>query len=238
MLEVDNIHAGYGSIKVLDGVTYEVNESEIVGIIGPNGAGKSTTFKAVFGLIDTWQGATRFKGDQITGLNPDEIIRRGLGYVMQGHRVFPLMTVRENLEMGGYTLESELLKDRIQNVYETFPALGNKSEAMAKTLSGGEKKMLELGMSLLLDPDLLMLDEPSMGLAPAIRSQLFEIVFDLRESQDISFLIIEQNIREVLEVADRAYVLEQGTVSMTGTGEELLNSPEVIDLYLGSAESG
>lgn len=237
MLQVNDIHSGYGSIKVLDGVSYQVDEAEIVGIIGPNGAGKSTTFKAVFGLIDTWKGGTKFKGDDITGLEPDEIIRRGLGYVMQGHRVFPLMTVRENLEMGGYILENDVLQERIQDVYDTFPVLGDKSEVMAKTLSGGEKKMLELGMSLLLDPDLLMLDEPSMGLAPSIRSQLFDIVVNLRSSQDIAFLIIEQNIREVLEVADRAYVLEQGSVSMTGTGEELLNSPEVIDLYLGSAES-
>lgn len=236
MLQVDDIHAGYGSIKVLDGVTYEVDDAEIVGIIGPNGAGKSTTFKAIFGLIDTWQGETRFKGDPITGLQPDDIIRKGLGYVMQGHRVFPLMTVRENLEMGGYTLDSGVLQDRIEDVYDTFPALEDKSRAMAKALSGGEKKMLELGMSLLLDPDLLMLDEPSMGLAPSIRSQLFDIVVDLQTREDIAFLIIEQNIREVLEVADRAYVLEQGSVSMTGTGEELLNSPEVIDLYLGSTE--
>ncbi len=236
MLQLTNIHTGYGSIKVLDGVDMEVNESEVVGIIGPNGAGKSTCFKTIFGLLDAWEGEITFRGETITGMDSDQILREGLCYVMQGQHIFPKLTVRENLEMGGYSLESDdEVEAGIESVYQTFPALEEKSTSKAKLLSGGQQKMLELGMALMVTPDLLLLDEPSLGLAPSIRSQIFDIVTDLKDQQDLSFLIIEQNIRDLLEIADRAYVLEQGSVSMTGGGQELLESDEVIDLYLGQS---
>lgn len=234
MLQLQNIHAGYGSIKVLDGVDMEVNESEIVGISGPNGAGKSTCFKTIFGLLDAWEGEITFQGDSITEMCSDQILREGLCYVMQGQHIFPKLTVRENLEIGGYSLESDdEVEAGIESVYETFPVLREKSTSKAKLLSGGQQKMLELGMALMVTPDLLLLDEPSLGLAPSIRSQIFDIVTDLKDQQDLSFLIIEQNIRDLLEIADRSYVLEQRTVSMAGSGQELLESEEVINLYLG-----
>lgn len=237
MLQATNLHAGYGPIKVLNGVSFEVDEAEIVGLIGPNGAGKSTVFKTIFGIIDLWQGEISFNSTDISDFGPDKVIREGIGFVMQGHRVFSLMTVRENLEMGGYLLDKETFRTRVADVFDIFPVLQEKQEAKAKALSGGEKKMLELGMALISDPDLLMLDEPSLGLAPSLRSRMFDIVTELRDEQGIGFLIIEQNIRELLEVADRAYVLEQGSIRMSGTGKELLNSPDVIDLYLGDVSA-
>ncbi|WP_159898548.1 ABC transporter ATP-binding protein [Salinirussus salinus] len=239
MLELENIHTGYGPIKVLNGVDLEVGDSEITGIIGPNGAGKSTCFKAIFGLIDTWEGDIRFHGESITEMRSDLILKKGICYVMQGRHIFPKLTVRENLEMGGYSLESsEEIEENIESVYETFPALREKSSAQARLLSGGQQKMLELGMALMVDPDLLLLDEPSLGLAPAIRSDMFDIITDLTEKEDLSILAIEQNIRELLEIADRAYVLEQGSVRMSGGGQELLHNEEVIDLYLGAVAQG
>lgn len=235
MLKLSNLHSGYGSIKILNGVSLEVGDAEVVGILGPNGAGKSTCFKAIFGLIDVWEGTVEFHDEQLNELGADRILRKGMAFVMQGHRVFPMMTVEENLQMGGYTLENDDdLNAQLEDVYEVFPALKDHRAAKAKVLSGGQQKMLEIGMALMIDPDLLLLDEPSLGLAPAIREQIFNIVLDLRDEFGLSSLIIEQNVRELLEVVDRAYVMEQGEVSMTGSGEELLNSERVIDLYLGS----
>lgn len=234
MLSVNDVQTGYGSIKILNGVTIEVDDAEVVGIIGPNGAGKSTTFKAIFGLLDLWEGSVEFQGTTLDEMGPDQILREGMCFVMQGHRIFPKMTVTENLEMGGYTVDDATTKEQIDQVFEMFPTLRDHKDAKAKVLSGGQQKMLEIGMALMVDPDLLLLDEPSLGLAPSIQNQIFDTILRLRDEYGLSSLVIEQNVRALLENVDRAYVLEQGEVSMTGSGEELLNSERVIDLYLGS----
>jgi len=234
MLKVDEIHSGYGPIKILNGVSLYVDDSEIVGIIGPNGAGKSTCFKTIIGLVDTWEGSIELDGDDITDIAPETAIRRGISYVMQGQRIFPKMTVKENLEMGGYVLQDDSFREKADDVYDQFPALEEKRDTKARLLSGGQKKMLEIGMALMTDPKLLLMDEPSAGLAPAIRSDVFDIVKRLREEQGIPSLIIEQNITDLLESVDRAYVLDQGTTTMSGTGEQLLADEEVTDLYLGT----
>ncbi len=232
ILEVHQLVAGYGKSEVLHGVSLEVIAGEIVTMVGANGAGKSTLLRSIFGLTDIHSGVIKFKGTAITGLPPHTITAHGLALVPQDRNIFPSLTVRENLEMGGFTVDRATLEERIEHVFERFPRLRERQRQKAGTLSGGERQMLAIGRGLMTSPELLMLDEPSLGLAPKVVEAVFEQIRLIRESGTTVFLV-EQNARRALTIADRAYVLELGRVRHQGSGQELLNDPEVQRAYLG-----
>jgi len=232
VLEVHQLVAGYGKSEVLHGVSLEVAAGEIVTMVGANGAGKSTLLRSIFGLTDIHGGVIKFKGTVITGLPPHAITAYGLALVPQERNVFPSLTVRENLEMGGFTVDRATLEERIERVFERFPRLRERQRQKAGTLSGGERQMLAIGRGLMTSPELLMLDEPSLGLAPKIVEAVFEQIRLIREGGTTVFLV-EQNARRALAIADRAYVLELGRIRHQGSGQELLNDPEVQRAYLG-----
>lgn len=229
-LTANGIVSGYDGSEVLHGVDARVDRGEIVAVVGSNGAGKSTLFKTIFGLLDPTAGQVTYEGEDITGEPPRRLLGRGISYVPQGRSTFPEMTVEENLEMSAY-LRSDFTDD-LKQVYERFPPLAEKRLDKAKTLSGGQQQMLEMGGALIMNPDLLLLDEPSMGLAPMITADIFDRIHDLNR-EGISFLIIEQNARRALEAADRGYVMDQGQVVLSGSGDELLADGDVERLYLG-----
>ncbi|GIX46900.1 MAG: ABC transporter ATP-binding protein [Candidatus Tectimicrobiota bacterium] len=233
LLSVEKIVAGYGKMDILHGVSLHVRAGEVVSIIGPNGAGKSTVFKTIMGYLTPRQGRVCFDGADITGLRPDQVMRRGLSYVPQGRIVFPLMTVLENLEMGAYTERNRArFRATLERVYELFPILAERRHQKAGTLSGGEQQMLAIGRALMVSPKLLLLDEPSLGLAPRFVTMVFETVKRLR-ALGLTLVIVEQNAVRALEVADRGYVLELGRNRFEDTGHRLLTNPEVKRLYLG-----
>ena len=234
LLEVTDLRASYGRFDVLNGVSLRVAEGEIVCIIGPNGAGKSTLLKAIAGFLRPRTGSVRFRGDEIAGLSPVTILKRGICYVFQRSSIFPKMTVWENLVMGAFTREDGMARIRrdIEAVCGLFPALGEKRHVKAEALSGGMRRMLEVGRALLLEPALLLLDEPTMGLAPKVMDDLFEKVQQIN-ARGTAIVIVEQNARKALQLARRAYVLEAGTTRLEGRGVELLNDPEVRKAYLG-----
>jgi len=233
LLLAEAIHAAYGRIPILHGVTLQVSAREVVSIIGPNGAGKSTTFKVVVGLLAPREGRVRFDGEDVTGRRPDELLRRGLAYVPQGRIVFPQMTVLENLEMGGYIeRDRRRLAEALERVYQLFPVLGERARQAAGTLSGGEQQMLAIGRALMTQPRLLLLDEPSLGLSPKFLGIIFEKIAELKAA-GMTMMIVEQNAVKALSVADRAYVLELGRNRFEGPGPALLADPEVKRLYLG-----
>jgi branched-chain amino acid transport system ATP-binding protein len=232
VLEIRDLTAGYGKSEVLHGVSMEVAPGEIVTMVGANGAGKSTTLRSIFGLTDVRHGAIRFKGQDIVGLRPHHVVTLGLALVPQERGVFPSLTVYENLEMGGYTLRGDKLREHIEKVFVRFPHLKERLQQKAGTLSGGERQMLAIGRGLMTDPELLMLDEPSLGLAPKIVEAVFEQIQLIHESGTTIFLV-EQNARRALSIADRAYVLELGQIRYHGGGQELLDDPEVQRAYLG-----
>lgn len=232
ILEVHQLVAGYGKSEVLHGVSLEVAAGEIVTMVGANGAGKSTLLRSIFGLTDIHSGTIKFKGMPITGLPPHAITAHGLALVPQERNVFPSLTVRENLEMGGFTVDRAALEERIERVFERFPRLRERQHQKAGTLSGGERQMLAIGRGLMTSPELLMLDEPSLGLAPKVVEALFEQIRLIHQSGTTVFLV-EQNARRALAIADRAYVLELGRIRHQGSGQELLNDPEVQRAYLG-----
>ncbi|PSP54441.1 ABC transporter ATP-binding protein [Halobacteriales archaeon QS_1_67_19] len=238
LLEARDIVSGYGDAQILHGVSMDVHDDEIVCIIGPNGAGKSTFMKAVFGLIDCWEGTVTFDGAAITELRPDEITREGMCYVPQTENVFPNLTVRENLEMGAYILD-EVPEAALQEVFERFPILEERQNQKAGTMSGGQQQMLAMGRGLMVDPDLMLVDEPSAGLAPDLVDEVFEKIIEINES-GTAILMVEQNARKALRNSDRGYVLEMGENRFEDTGDALLENEEVIDLYLGGGggESG
>jgi branched-chain amino acid transport system ATP-binding protein len=232
LLHVEAIHAGYGKIQILHGVSLEVAPGEIVTVIGPNGAGKSTAFKAVVGLIHPTQGCVMFDGKDITGKRPDEILRLGLAYVPQGRIVFPQMTVLENLEMGGYLeRDSGKLRAAIERAYALFPILKERRSQKAGTMSGGEQQMVAIARALMTHPKLILLDEPSLGLAPKFVTLIFEKLLEMK--RHYTLVVVEQNAAKALSVADRGYVLELGQNRFEGTGQSLLGDPEVKRLYLG-----
>lgn len=231
MLTVDGVTTGYGEMEVLRNVSLTVGEGEIVSIIGPNGAGKSTAMKVVFGLLRPWQGAIRFQGEEIGGLLPDQIVRKGMCYVPQVDNVFPSLTVEENLEMGAFVLSTPL-KERKERVFALFPRLAERRRQRAGKMSGGERQMVAMGRALMLDPKLLLLDEPSAGLAPFLVDMIFERVTDINR-MGVAILMVEQNARKSLALAHRAYVLANGQNRIDGPGETLLKDPEVGRLYLG-----
>lgn len=232
LLKVDDIHVHYGSIHAIKGISFEVNEGEIVTLIGANGAGKSTILNTVSGLMRPTSGKISFDGKEIAGTPAHKIVSTGLALCPEGRRVFLDMSVQENLEMGGYTRSASEIAASIADVYERFPRLKERFKQRAGTLSGGEQQMLAMGRALISKPKLLMLDEPSMGLAPILVDQIFEIIKELHAA-GTTILLVEQNAQVALSIADRAYVLETGTISMSGVARELLADDRVRKAYLG-----
>ena len=232
LLKVDNLHVYYGSIHAIKGVSFEVNEGEIVTLIGANGAGKSTTLNTVAGLLKPRSGSILLHDQSIAGVPADKIVSKGMALCPEGRRVFLQMTVKENLEMGGFTRPANEIADSIENVYQRFPRLKERYKQVAGTLSGGEQQMLAMGRALMSKPKLLMLDEPSMGLAPILVEQIFDIIKELHEA-GTTILLVEQNAQMALSVADRAYVLETGSIVKEGPALELLNDDAVKNAYLG-----
>ena len=231
MLKIDDINVYYGAIHALKGVSFEVSEGEIVTLIGANGAGKSTTLNTISGLLRSKTGSIEFMGENISAVAPHKIVQHGLAQVPEGRRIFLQMTVQENLEMGAFTQSGDL-SDDLERVFAHFPRLKERRRQIGGTLSGGEQQMLAMGRALMSHPKLLMLDEPSMGLAPILVEQIFEIISRLHET-GTTILLVEQNAQMALSVADRAYVLETGKITLSGTGKELAASEQVKKAYLG-----
>ena len=232
VLKAEDLNVYYGSIHAIKGVSFEVFEGEIVTLIGANGAGKSTTLNTVSGLLRSRTGSVTFYGETISRLPCHKIVARGLALVPEGRRIFQQMTVKENLEMGAFTQSENTMAEDMENIYSHFPRLKEREKQIAGTLSGGEQQMLAMGRALMSRPKLLMLDEPSMGLAPILVEEIFGIIRELHKAGS-TILLVEQNAQAALSVADRGYVLETGTVSVSGPGRELLESPEIKKAYLG-----
>ena len=232
MLSVRDLHVSYGAIKAVRGISFDIKQGEIVTLIGANGAGKSTTLNTVAGLIRPDSGSIEFKGQSIVGVKSHKVVERGMALCPEGRRVFSQMSVSENLDMGGYTRSDAENRETLQRVYERFPRLRERMGQMAGTLSGGEQQMLAMGRALMSKPDLLMLDEPSMGLAPILVQEIFDIIKELNAA-GTTILLVEQNANMALSIADRAYVLEIGTSKKTGTGADLLQDDDVRKAYLG-----
>ena len=233
MLEVKNLEVYYGVICALKGISFEVNEGEIVSLIGANGAGKTTMMQSVVGIIPKRSGTVLFNGQDITKTPCHKIVQLGMTQVPEGRRIFQELTVYENLMMGAYTVkDQQQFKAELESVFERFPRLAERRNQIAGTLSGGEQQMLAMSRALMIKPKLLMLDEPSMGLAPILVDQIFEIIKELHKA-GTTILLVEQNASKALEIADRAYVLETGSITLSGTGRELANSDEVRKAYLG-----
>jgi len=231
MLQTEDLVAGYvPEVDILNGVSIHVNEGEIVTVIGPNGAGKSTLVKTIFGLLRPRSGRVLFRGQDISGHKPHAITRLGLSYVPQLDNVFPTLTVEENLEMG--SLDTSKTERQIERMYELFPRLGERHGQTAATMSGGERQMLAMARALMPDPEVLLLDEPSAGLAPAFVEAIFEKVEDVNRA-GVTLVMVEQNARRALGMSNRGYVLDLGQDRFEGPGKELLNDPKVADLYLG-----
>jgi branched-chain amino acid transport system ATP-binding protein len=233
MLEVTDVHSFYGNIEALKGISLEVNEGEIVTLIGSNGAGKSTTLRSITGLTPPRQGSITFEGEEIGETPPQEIVRRGVSLSPEGRRIFPRMTVRENLELGAYLRRdhSGIAQD-MKRVYDLFPRLKEREIQKAGTMSGGEQQMLAIGRALMSNPRLLLLDEPSMGLAPILVERIYETVVQINE-QGTTILLVEQNANYALDVSNRGYVLETGSIALTDDSSSLKTNPEVQAAYLG-----
>lgn len=231
MLKVENIDVFYGNIHALKDVSFQVNEGEVVALIGANGAGKSTSLKTVSGMMHPRNGSITFLGENITRMESYKLPAKGMAHVPEGRRIFLQMTVMENLEMGAY-IHKKVSQDALARVFDQFPRLKERRSQIAGTLSGGEQQMLAMGRALMCHPKLMMLDEPSMGLAPILVEQIFEIIKRLHES-GTTILLVEQNAEMALQIADRAYVLESGRISLSGTGSELAQSDEIKKAYLG-----
>ena len=233
LLEIKDLRVSYGGIEALKGISFHVEEGQIVTLIGANGAGKSTTLRAISGLAPVKSGTILYDGQAINGLNPQKIVSMGVGMVPEGRRVFPNLTVLENLKIGAY-LRRDDLKHDIEYVYSLFPRLRERSWQMAGTLSGGEQQMLAVGRALMMKPRILMMDEPSLGLAPLVIRDIFEIIKTLHAHR-MTILLVEQNANAALKVADYAFVLQTGMMGVQGTGAELLDNPEVKAAYLGKS---
>ena len=232
LLTVDNMDVYYGAIHAIKGISFEVAEGEIVTLIGANGAGKSTTLKTVSGLLRSKTGSIVFEDQDISNVPPHKLVAQGLAHVPEGRRVFLQMTVEENLEMGAYTQKNANVDGHLDKVYELFPRMKERRRQIAGTLSGGEQQMLAMGRALMSDPKLMMLDEPSMGLAPILVDQIFDIIKDLHKA-GTTILLVEQNAQMALSVADRGYVLETGKIVKSAPAKELLNDASVKAAYLG-----
>ena len=231
ILNVEDMHVYYGAIHAVKGVSFNVGEGEIVALIGANGAGKSTILKTVSGLLHPRSGSIIFDGKNISHTDAHKLVRQGLAHVPEGRRIFLQMTVQDNLEMGAFT-QKDVSKDDLERMFTLFPRLKERRKQIAGTLSGGEQQMLAMSRALMSHPKLLMLDEPSMGLAPILVDQIFDIIQELHEA-GTTILLVEQNASKALQIADRAYVLETGAITLSGTGSELAVSDEVRKAYLG-----
>ena len=232
ILEAEGITAGYtAQVNILNDVSIRVTSGNIVSVIGPNGAGKSTLLKTIFGILKPSNGKVTLKEEDITGLKPDKIAKRGISYVPQVDNVFPSMTIQENLEMGAF-IRSDDFSQRIEEIYELFPVLGERRKQKAGQLSGGQRQMVAMGRALMVDPQVLLLDEPSAGLAPNLVDMIFEKIVDINQT-GVSMIIVEQNAREALKMADHGYVLAMGKNVLDDTGDSLLANEEVGRLYLG-----
>lgn len=235
ILVVEDVHAGYiKDLNILQGINFRMDPGELVAVIGPNGAGKSTLAKAIFGLLHPNRGSITFQGQSITGLKSDQIVRRGMCYVPQIANVFPSLTVEENLEMGAFTRSGSPLAPLKQRIYDAFPVLAERRHQRAGTLSGGERQQLAMGRALMLDPVLLILDEPSAALSPILVNEVFERVRQINQ-MGMTIMLVEQNARKALAMAHRGYVLDAGRDRFEGPGPDLLNDPKVGELYLGAA---
>jgi branched-chain amino acid transport system ATP-binding protein len=233
MLSVERLEAGYGEVKVLHGISLEVNEGECVALVGANGAGKSTLLRAISGMVRIMSGSIHFDGEDITRVPPFQIAALGIAHVPEGRRLFPELTVEENLLLGAWVAESRRFRaESLERVYTLFPRLKERRRQLAGTLSGGEQQMLAIGRGLMLRPRLLMLDEPSLGLSPLLVDQVFDALREI-SLQKVSLLLAEQNIVQALALATRAYVIETGRIVMTGPGHELLQAPGLREAYLG-----
>lgn len=232
MLKVDGLESGYGGLTILQGLAMEIHEGEIVALIGANGAGKTTALNTISGLVSRTAGTIVFEGESITDLQPHEIVRRGIVQVPEGRELFGSLSVGENLRMGATTLPRDRYAETLAEVHEIFPILSDRANQYASTMSGGQQQMLAIGRALMARPRLLMMDEPSLGLAPKLVMQVFETVERVRRA-GLTVLIVEQNAARTLEISDRAYVLETGEVALTGTGQELLDDERVQRAYLG-----
>ena len=232
LLKVNELHVYYGSIHAIKGISFEVNEGEVVTLIGANGAGKSTTLNSVAGLLKLGNGTVEFNDKILNGIPAHKIVKEGMALCPEGRRIFQQLTVKENLEMGAYIGDGSTLDADINNVYELFPRLKERYKQIAGTLSGGEQQMLAMGRALMSHPKLLMLDEPSMGLAPILVEQIFDIIKQLH-SKGTTILLVEQNAQMALSVANRAYVLETGRITTSGDAKELAESEEIKKAYLG-----
>lgn len=232
ILSIDGLKVNYGGIEAVKGVSFDVEEGSIVTLIGANGAGKSSTLRTIAGLVKPSSGEIRFRGDIITGLDPTDVVKKGITLVPEGRRIFPDLTVIENLKMGAYLRTDDISGD-VQWVYDLFPRLKERSWQAGGTLSGGEQQMLAVGRALMSRPKMIMMDEPSLGLAPLIVKGIFEIVREINR-QGVTVLLIEQNANMALKLADHAYVLETGKISLSGTGDQLLSNEAVKKAYLGT----
>ena len=232
MLKIDELKVSYGGIEAVKGISFQVDEGQIVTLIGANGAGKSTTLRTIAGLVKPAHGSIRLQDEDITALSPDQIVSRGITRVPEGRRVFPDLTVLENLKIGAY-LRKDSLEDDLNWVYDLFPRLKERSWQAAGTLSGGEQQMLAVGRALMARPKIMMMDEPSLGLAPIVVKGIFDIIREINK-QGVTILLVEQNANMALKCADVGYVLETGRITLTGTGRELLANEDVKKAYLGT----
>ena len=233
MLKINDLHVSYGGIRAIRGVSLEIPDKKIVTLIGANGAGKSTTLRTVAGLVKPDSGSIELDGEEITGKSPNEIIERGIALVPEGRRVFSNLTVLENIKIGGY-LRKDSLDSDIKKMYDLFPILKERNWQQAGTLSGGEQQMLAVARALMSKPKIIMMDEPSLGLAPLIVRDIFDIIKEIN-NQGVTVLLIEQNANMALKIADKAYVMETGKITMTGTGAELLADEDIRKAYLGKS---
>jgi branched-chain amino acid transport system ATP-binding protein len=237
LLQLENVHSYYGNIHALQGISLHVNEGEIVTLIGANGAGKSTTIRTISGIMHPREGTILFDGQAIHGVSAHELVGRGIAQSPEGRRVFPRLTVRENLEMGAYRRHDiAYITEDMRMVYDLFPRLEERQHQYGGTLSGGEQQMLAIGRALMARPRLLLLDEPSMGLAPVLVEQIFEKITHINSQQGTTILLVEQNALMALEVADRGYVLQSGDVALHGSAAELMNDETVRKAYLGEGQ--
>ena len=233
VVELRDVHAGYlPGVNILNGANLTAAKGELIGIIGPNGAGKSTMLKAIFGQVKIRSGAVVLNGDEITGLRANKLVQKGVGFVPQTNNVFPSLSIAENLQMGAYQ-RPKVVEERIEFVTSIFPDLAKRLQQRAGSLSGGERQMVAMGRALMMDPHVLLLDEPSAGLSPSRQDEAFLRVSEINKA-GVTTIMVEQNARRCLQICDRGYVLDQGRDAYTGTGRELLNDPKVIGLYLGT----
>ena len=232
MLDIQNLHAGYEQMKVLQGIDLNIQQGEIVALLGSNGAGKSTLNNNISGIYEPTAGAILFEGENITGLRSEQVVQKGIIHVPEGRRIFPNISVRENLELGSYLRGQKNRKANLDRVVGVFPRLQERFSQLAGTLSGGEQQMLAIGRGMMAEPRLMILDEPSLGLSPLLVEEMFGLIQDLNKT-GLSFFLVEQNVMQSLEIADRAYVIENGKIVLSGNTDALLDDPELKKSYLG-----